>query len=162
MIRFETTLGNVDIKLFPEEAPLTVENFLSYVRSGFFEDTVFHRIIPGFVVQGGGLTADMDRKQTHAPIRNEADNGLKNRRGTLSMARTQDPHSATSQFFINLSDNVALDCGGGNPGYAVFAEVVAGMEVVDAMARVETGRRGFHDDVPIEPILVTAVQELDA
>ena len=162
MIRFETTLGNVDIKLLPEEAPLTVENFLSYVRSGFFEDTVFHRIIPGFVVQGGGLTAEMDRKETHAPIRNEADNGLKNRRGTLSMARTQDPHSATSQFFINLSDNAALDYGGGNPGYAVFAEVVAGMEVVDAMARVETGRRGFHDDVPIEPILVTAVRELDA
>ena len=161
MIRFETTLGNLDIELFEAEAPITVENFLQYVRAGHFVDTVFHRIIPGFVVQGGGLTADMQAKQTQAPIQNEADNGLKNLRGTLSMARTNDPNSATSQFFINLVDNAFLDKNAGSDGYAVFGKISAGMDVVDAMAQVDTGRNGMHDDVPVEPITVTAALELD-
>lgn len=161
MIRFETTLGNLDIELFPDEAPITAENFLSYVRSGFFDSTVFHRVIPGFMVQGGGFTAEMQNKQTEAPIQNEAENGLKNLRGTLSMARTNDPHSATSQFFINLVDNAFLDKSAGNDGYAVFGKITSGMEVVDAMAKVDTGRSGMHDDVPVDPIEITAATVID-
>jgi cyclophilin family peptidyl-prolyl cis-trans isomerase len=161
MIRFETTMGNLDIELLADDAPISVENFLQYVRSGFFTDTVFHRVIPGFVVQGGGLLADMQNKQTEQPIQNEADNGLKNLRGSLSMARTSDPDSATSQFFINLVDNAFLDKNPGSDGYAVFARVVVGMDVVDEMAKVSTGRNGMHDDVPVEPITVTSAQEID-
>ena len=161
MIKFETTLGDLEIELFPDEAPITAENFLTYVRSGFFQDTVFHRVIAGFMVQGGGFTADMQNKQTEAPIQNEAHNGLKNLRGTLSMARTNDPNSATSQFFINLVDNAFLDKSPGNDGYAVFGKVTTGMDVVDAMAKVDTGRSGMHDDVPIDPIVVTAATVTD-
>lgn len=161
MIRFETNLGNLDIELFSDEAPVTTENFVEYVRSGFFADTVFHRVIPGFMVQGGGFTADMDNKQTQPPIQNEADNGLKNLRGTLSMARTNDPDSATSQFFINLVDNAFLDKSAGNDGYAVFGKVTAGMDVVDKMAAVDTERSGMHDDVPVNPITVTAATEIE-
>ena len=161
MIRFETSMGNIDIDLYADEAPLTVDNFLGYVTSGFFENTVFHRIIPGFVVQGGGMTADMKRKETQPPIQNEAHNGLKNLRGTLSMARTQDPHSATSQFFINLADNTPLDPSRGNDGYAVFGKVIAGMEVVDEMAQVETGTVGFHQDVPLEAVTVVKAVVID-
>lgn len=151
-----TTKGDITIELFAEEAPVTVENVLEYVRSGFYEGTVFHRVIPRFVIQGGGLTADMQRKPTRAPIRNEADNGLKNQRGTLSMARTSDPHSATSQFFINLVDNASLDQPpGGGWGYAVFGKVVAGMEVVDAIAQVPTGFKAGAQDVPLEPVTIT-------
>lgn len=160
MIRFTTRLGSFDIELFPEDAPITTENFLGYVRSGFFEGTTFHRVIPGFVVQGGGLTADMSKKETEAPIKNEADNGLKNQRGTLSMARTQNPHSATSQFFINLRDNVPLDRSSRDAGYAVFGRVAQGMDVIDAMAEEQTGPSGMHDDVPVTPIVVTTVEEL--
>ena len=160
MIRFTTTLGEFDIELLTEAAPITCKNFLAYVTSGFFTDTVFHRVIPGFVIQGGGLTGDMNRKSTADPITNEADNGLKNLRGTLSMARTADRDSATSQFFVNLKDNVPLDHSTRDFGYAVFARVTQGMEVVDTIAAVETGRVGMHDDVPLEPILVESATEI--
>jgi peptidyl-prolyl cis-trans isomerase B (cyclophilin B) len=156
-VKFKTSLGDVTIELFPDKAPKTVENFLEYTRSGFFDGTVFHRIIPGFVVQGGGMTADMTQKSTRPPIPNEADNGLKNLRGTLSMARTSDPNSASSQFFISLADNASLDHTGKTSqgwGYAVFGKVVAGMDVVDAMAKVKTGNRGFHQNVPVEPVVL--------
>jgi cyclophilin family peptidyl-prolyl cis-trans isomerase len=161
MIRFETTMGSFTVELFEKEAPLSAKNFLDYVDSGHFDGTVFHRVIPGFVIQGGGLTADMRQKQTRAPIRNEADNGLKNRRGTLSMARTNDPHSATSQFFVNLVDNAFLDPGRGGAGYAVFGAVVEGMDVVDKIAAVKTGSKGGHQDVPITPIEVTSARRVD-
>ena len=161
MIRFTTSMGEFDVELLPEAAPITCENFLNYVNSGFFADTVIHRVIPGFVIQGGGLTADMNRKETAAPIRNEADNGLKNLRGTLSMARTSERDSATSQFFVNLKDNVPLDHSARDFGYAVFARVSRGMEVVDAIAAVATGRVGMHDDVPLEPVVVTAATPIE-
>ena len=162
MIRFDTTLGSFTVDLFEKDAPVTTQNFLEYVDSGHFADTVFHRVIPGFVIQGGGMTADMRQKSTRAPIRNEADNGVKNRRGSLSMARTNDPNSATSQFFINLVDNTSLDQGRGSAGYAVFGCVVAGMDVVDQIARVKTGRRGGHDDVPVDPVVVKSVTRVAA
>ncbi|HET7201799.1 MAG TPA: peptidylprolyl isomerase [Steroidobacteraceae bacterium] len=161
MVRFETTLGAFTIDLFEQDAPLTVKNFLEYVDAGHFDGTVFHRVIPGFVVQGGGMTEDMRQKPTRQPIRNEAGNGLKNRRGTLSMARTNDPDSATSQFFINLVDNAFLDPSPrGGAGYAVFGCVTEGMSVVDAMAKVKTGKRGMHDDVPTEPIKVISAKRV--
>jgi peptidyl-prolyl cis-trans isomerase B (cyclophilin B) len=156
-VLFETTLGKILIELDDVKAPNTAKNFADYVRSGFYDGTIFHRIIPGFVVQGGGMLPGMEQKKGEAPIRNEATNGLKNLRGTLSMARTNDPHSATSQFFINLNDNAALDHKaptGAGWGYAVFGEVVEGMDVVDAMAKVPTGQRGMHGDVPKNDILV--------
>src|SRR5688572_27890971 len=156
MIRFETTLGAFTVDLFDKDAPITTQNFLEYVDAGHFNDTVFHRVIPGFVIQGGGMTADMRQKQTRAPIRNEAGNGVKNRRGSLSMGRTNDPYSATSQFFINLVDNVSLAQGRGNPGYAVFGCVVDGMDVVDKIAKGKTGRRGGAEDCLLEPVLVTS------
>jgi peptidyl-prolyl cis-trans isomerase A (cyclophilin A) len=160
MIRFATTLGDFTIELFDKEAPLSAQNFLDYVDAGHFDGTVFHRVIPGFVIQGGGMTADMKQKPTRTPIRNEADNGLKNRRGTLSMARTNDPHSATSQFFVNLVDNAFLDPGRGGAGYAVFGHVTEGMAVVDAIAKVQTGRKGGHDDVPLEPVVVKSAKRI--
>ena len=160
MIRFETTLGSFTIELFEKEAPISAKNFLDYVDSGHFGGTVFHRVIPGFVIQGGGLTSDMRQKATQAPIRNEADNGLKNRRGTLSMARTNDPHSATSQFFVNLVDNVFLDPGRGGAGYAVFGHVTEGMDVVDKIAAVKTGNKGGHQDVPLTPVEVTSARRV--
>jgi len=162
MIRFDTTLGSFTVDLFEKDAPLTAQNFLEYVDSGHFTDTVFHRVIPGFVIQGGGMTADMRQKSTRAPIRNEAGNGVKNRRGSLSMARTNDPNSATSQFFVNLVDNISLDQGRGSAGYAVFGCVVEGMDVVDQIARVKTGRRGGHDDVPVDPVVVKSVTRVEA
>ncbi len=162
MIRFETTLGSFTIELFDKEAPVSSKNFLDYVDSGHFDGTVFHRVIPGFVIQGGGLTADMRQKATQAPIRNEADNGLKNRRGTLSMARTNDPHSATSQFFVNLVDNAFLDPGRGGAGYAVFGHVTEGMDVVDKIAAVKTGNKGGHQDVPVTPVEVTSAKRVAA
>jgi len=150
-VAFETSLGKVVIELDPVKAPKTVANFLGYVKSGFYDGTIFHRVIPKFMVQGGGFTADMKQKPTQPPIGNEADNGLKNLRGTLSMARTNDPGSATSQFFISVVDNKFLDHTGKNPagwGYAVFAKVVEGMDVVDKIAAVKTGNRGPFADVP--------------
>ena len=160
MIRFETSLGSFTVELFEQDAPLSSSNFLEYVDAGHFDGTVFHRVIPGFVIQGGGLTADMRQKQTRAPIRNEADNGLKNRRGTLSMARTNDPHSATSQFFVNLVDNAFLDPGRGGAGYAVFGHVVEVMDVVDKIAAVKTGNRAGHQDVPLEPVEVKSAKRV--
>ena len=163
MVRFETTLGAFTIDLFESDAPITVKNFLDYVDAGHFDGTVFHRVIPGFMVQGGGMTEDMRQKPTRSPIKNEATNGLKNRRGMLSMARTNDPDSATSQFFINLVDNAFLDPSPRNgAGYAVFGCVTEGMSVVDAMAKVKTGRRGPHDDVPVEPIKVVSAKRVAA
>jgi peptidyl-prolyl cis-trans isomerase B (cyclophilin B) len=156
-VLFETSLGNITIELDDEKAPNSAKNFADYVRSGFYDGTIFHRVIPGFVVQGGGMQSGMKEKRGTAPIRNEATNGLKNLRGTLSMARTNDPHSATSQFFINLVDNAGLDHKaptGAGWGYAVFGKVVAGMDVVDAVAKVPTGSAGYHDDVPKTDVTV--------
>lgn len=154
MVVFETSVGAFTIELYPDDAPVTVENFLQYVDDGFFDGTVFHRVIPGFVIQGGGFTEAMKQKPTRAAIKNEADNGLKNLRGTLSMARTSDVNSATSQFFVNLADNAFLDHGARDFGYAVFAKVVDGLDVVDTIAAVRTGTRGGHQDVPMEPVVV--------
>lgn len=161
MIVFGTTHGDITLELFPDDAPKTVENFLQYVDDGFYEGTTFHRVVPGFVIQGGGLTADMERKPTRDPITNEADNGLKNKRGTLSMARTQDVNSATSQFFINLSDNAFLDHGARDFGYAVFARVVDGMDVVDEIAQVKTGHVKGHSDAPVEPIIILSARRVE-
>ena len=162
MLKFTTSLGSFNVELHENDAPLTCANFLRYVDEGHFNGTVFHRVIPGFVIQGGGLTADMQAKKTHAPIKNEADNGLRNQRGTLSMARTNDVNSATSQFFVNLKDNVALDRHGGNFGYAVFGRVTAGLEVVDKIAAVKTGRRRGFDDVPEDAVIMKSVRRIPA
>jgi cyclophilin family peptidyl-prolyl cis-trans isomerase len=160
MIRFETTLGSFTVDLYEKEAPISAKNFLDYVEAGHFDGTIFHRVIPGFVIQGGGFTSDMRQKATRAPIRNEADNGLKNRRGTLSMARTNDPHSATSQFFVNLVDNVFLDPGRGGAGYAVFGTVSEGLDVIDKIAAVKTGNKGGHQDVPVTPVEVKSAKRV--
>lgn len=161
MVKLETSEGDILIEFFPEEAPITVENFLQYVDDGFFNETIFHRVLPGFVIQGGGFTSEMDRKETRDKIKNEADNGLKNERGTLSMARTAEVDSATSQFFINLSDNVPLDHGERDFGYAVFAKVVEGMDVVDKIAQVETSNSGMHQNVPVEPVIVNSASRTE-
>jgi cyclophilin family peptidyl-prolyl cis-trans isomerase len=153
-VALSTSHGDLTVELFATESPVTVENFLAYVDAGFFDGTVFHRVISGFMIQGGGMDAELRQKPTRAPIRNEADNGLKNTRGTLAMARTSDVNSATAQFFINLADNAFLDHGSRDFGYAVFGRVTGGMEVVDAIAKVKTGRKGHHDDVPIEAVTV--------
>jgi len=161
MVKFETSLGDFVVELNTDEAPATAANFLQYVDDGHFDGTVFHRVIPGFVIQGGGLTEDMSQKKTRAPIENEATNGLRNLRGTLSMARTNDINSATSQFFVNLADNAFLDHQGPrNYGYAVFGKVVEGMEVIDAIAKVKTGRRRGHDDVPVEAVIVRSARRV--
>jgi len=160
MIRFETTLGDFSVELFEKEAPETVVNFLNYIDSGFFDGTIFHRIVPGFVIQGGGFTEDMSQKRTQPPIKNEANNGLKNLRGSLSMARTNDSNSATSQFFVNLKDNDFLDHKPGNFGYAVFARVTQGMDVVDKIAAVATGRRRGFEDVPTEAVVMKRVHRI--
>ena len=158
MIRFETSHGEFMVELFPGEAPVTVENFLRYVDDGHFDGTIFHRIVPGFVIQGGGLTADFAGKKTRAPISNEARNGLKNTRGSLSMARTSDINSATSQFFVNLSDNAFLDHGPRDYGYAVFGRVTQGMEVIDRIARVSTGKRKGYEDAPLEDVVIVSAR----
>jgi peptidyl-prolyl cis-trans isomerase A (cyclophilin A) len=161
MVVFETSLGEFKLEFFTDEAPITVENFLGYVDEGFFDDTIFHRVIPGFMVQGGGFDTEMHQKSTRDQIKNEADNGLKNERGFLSMARTAEVDSATSQFFINLKDNDFLDHGERDFGYAVFARVAEGMDVVDEIAKVPTGNQGGHQDVPIEPVLVTSAKRVE-
>ncbi|MDR0528519.1 MAG: peptidyl-prolyl cis-trans isomerase [Zoogloeaceae bacterium] len=161
IVEIQTSQGNVTLELDSEKAPRTVENFLSYARAGFYNGTIFHRVIPGFMIQGGGFTEDMRQKQTRAPIPNEADNRLKNQRGTVAMARTGEPHSATAQFFINLVDNPFLDFSapaGNGWGYAVFGQVVQGMDVVDTIARSATGSAGQHQDVPRQPILIQSVR----
>ncbi len=158
MVVFETTKGGFTLEMFPEKAPITVENFLTYVDDGFFDGTIFHRVIPGFMIQGGGFTEGMEQKSTRDTIKNEADNGLKNERGWLSMARTQDINSATSQFFVSVADNAFLDHGGRDFGYAVFAKVVDGIDVVDEIAKVPTGNKGGHQDVPVEPVIVLSAK----
>jgi len=161
MIEFKTSKGTFKVQLFDKQAPVSVENFLRYVDEGFFDGTVFHRVIAGFMVQGGGLTADMKDKKGHEPIKNEATNGLKNKRGTLAMARTNDINSATSQFFVNLVDNEFLDNKAGNYGYAVFGRVDSGMEVVDAIAAVKTGNKGRYQDVPTEAVTIESARRVE-
>ena len=160
VVVMETSKGTIRIELLPEAAPITVVNFLEYVDSGFYDGLIFHRIVPGFVIQGGGYEPDMVKRPTRDAIQNESDNEVQNLRGTLSMARMPAAHSATSQFFINLSDNGSLDYGG-RPGetwgYAVFARVIEGMDVVDAIAQVQTGQRAGMTDVPVEPVVIEKV-----
>ncbi len=163
MVRFTTNYGAIDLAVFDEQAPVTAKNFVTYVREGFYDGLIMHRVIPGFVIQGGGFEPGMKERATRDPIKNEADNGLKNDRGTLSMARTNDPDSASSQFFINLKDNAFLNHTGKNPrgwGYAVFAKVVQGMDVVDKIAGVETASVGIHDDVPKQDVIITKAEIL--
>ena len=159
-ILMTTTVGPMTIELDADSAPKTVENFLSYVAGGFYDGTIFHRVIDNFMIQGGGFTADMEQKSTQAPIENEANNGLKNQRGTIAMARTQDPHSATAQFFINLQDNDFLNHTGENMqgwGYAVFGKVTDGEDVLDKIRGAQTGSQAGHQDVPVEPIIIESV-----
>jgi cyclophilin family peptidyl-prolyl cis-trans isomerase len=156
----ETSMGTITVELDDAKAPVTVTNFIEYVKSGHYDGTIFHRVIDGFMIQGGGFTKDMNQKETRAPIKNEAANGLKNARGTLAMARTMIVDSATSQFFINLVDNEFLDYRGPDPrmfGYAVFGKVTDGMEVVDRIAKVKTGFAGPHQNVPEEPVIIRKV-----
>jgi cyclophilin family peptidyl-prolyl cis-trans isomerase len=155
MVKLQTSMGDIVIELNEQAAPVTIKNFLKYLEDGFFDGKIFHRVIPNFMIQGGGFTEEMIQGQTRDPIVNEAANGLKNERGTLAMARTNDPDSATAQFFINHDDNDFLDCAGSaNPGYAVFGKTVEGMDVVDAIASVETTTKQGMDDVPAEPIVI--------
>ncbi|NWG39913.1 MAG: peptidyl-prolyl cis-trans isomerase [Hydrogenophilaceae bacterium] len=159
-VLIETSKGNITVELFPGNAPKSVANFLANVKSGFYDGTVYHRVIPGFMIQGGGMLPDMTEKPRGTPIQNEASNGLKNLRGTLAMARTGEPHSATSQFFINVADNYFLNHRGESFegwGYAVFGQVLSGMEVVDAIVAVPRGDRGMHQDVPLEPVIMKKV-----
>lgn len=156
-MQIKTTVGNIDIELFDDKAPITVKNFKSYAQSNFYNGTIFHRVIPGFMVQGGGMDSRMIEKATKAPIRNEANNGLKNTVGTLAMARTNDPNSASSQFFINVANNDFLNKSGANAGYAVFGKVVNGMDVVNKITKVTTGNFGMHQDVPKNPIKILSV-----
>ena len=162
-VQFKTSMGNFTVEVYPDKAPKTVANFLSYVNKGHYDGTVFHRVIPGFMVQGGGFAAGMKQKPTDEAIENEASNGLKNNHYTLAMARTSAPHSATAQFFINVADNDFLNHSAPTPsgwGYAVFGKVVEGTEVVDRIAASPTGRRGFHDDVPEQDVMIEKAQVL--
>ena len=159
MVKLETSMGNIVIELNEQAAPVTVKNFLGYVEEGFFDGTIFHRVIPDFMIQGGGFTDQMVKKQTHDPIINEANNGLKNERGTIAMARTSDPNSATCQFFINHRDNGPLNyVENGNPGYAVFGKTIEGMDVVDAIASVKTTTRMGYNDVPVKPVVIKSAR----
>lgn len=164
MIRMKTSHGDITLELDAKNAPATVENFMAYVANGHYDGTIFHRVIDNFMIQGGGFTPDFTQKETLKPVKNEANNGLKNTRGTIAMARTSDPHSATAQFFINIKDNGFLDFKAPTAqgwGYCVFGKVVDGMEVVDAIRAVATGRRGPHSDVPVEPVEIIEVRVLD-
>ncbi|KTD52798.1 peptidylprolyl isomerase [Legionella quateirensis] len=163
MVVISTSKGDIHLQLDTENTPGTAENFLKYVRSGFYNDTIFHRVIDGFMIQGGGLNADMQQKSTEEPIKNEAKNAKPNKRGTIAMARTMDPHSATAQFFINVADNGFLNYSGDHAqgfGYCVFGEVVEGMDVVDAIAKVKTGQKMGHGDVPVEEVSIIAIKEV--
>jgi peptidyl-prolyl cis-trans isomerase B (cyclophilin B) len=165
-VEMKTSLGTIVLELYPDKAPLTVENFLQYVKAGHYDGTLFHRVIPGFMIQGGGFTPDFKQKATRSPVRNEAANGLKNTVGTIAMARTSDPHSATAQFFINVSDNVPLDFRFPTPegyGYTVFGKVVKGMDAVNRIVNVETGPGpAGHRDVPIKPVTIESAKILEA
>ncbi|MBB5213682.1 peptidylprolyl isomerase [Parapusillimonas granuli] len=163
-VNLQTNQGAILIELDAEKAPKTVENFLTYVREGFYDGTIFHRVINNFMIQGGGFEAGMKQKQTHAPVENEANNGLKNNRYTLAMARTADPHSATAQFFINVADNDFLNFTAPTPngwGYAVFGKVVEGTEIVDKIKTVKTGNKGFHQDVPTDDVVIEKATVVD-
>jgi cyclophilin family peptidyl-prolyl cis-trans isomerase len=153
-VALDTSKGRIVVELFPDKAPLTVANFLQYVKSGFYNGVIFHRVIPDFMVQTGGFTPDMTQKPTKGQISNESKNGVRNERGTLAMARLSEPHTASSQFFINLKDNRSLDHSARGWGYTVFGKVVEGMEVVDAIATVRTTTKGPHGDVPVEPVII--------
>ena len=157
MVTLKTNFGDITLELFEDKAPKTVANFLSYVEEGFFDNTIFHRVINNFMIQGGGFTPDMDQKDTKAPIENEADNGIANEVGTIAMARTQDPHSATAQFFINVNNNDFLNHSGKSVngwGYCAFGKVTEGMDVVEKIKAVKTGNHGYHQDVPVEPVII--------
>ncbi len=165
MVILHTSLGDITIELDAEKAPTTVQNFLQYVRDGFYDNTVFHRVIDNFMIQGGGFAPGMKQKAARAPIANEAQNGLLNQRYTIAMARTPDPHSATAQFFINVADNAFLDFRNATPqgwGYCVFGKVTAGMDVVDQIKRVRTGSRAGHQDVPVDDVLILRAEEVAA
>ncbi len=165
MIKIETNHGSITIELDADKAPITAANFKKYIEDGFFDNTIFHRVIPNFMIQGGGFEPGMIQKQTFDPVENEADNGLGNDRGTIAMARTNDPHSATAQFFINLKDNDFLNHSGKNPqgwGYCVFARVTDGMDVVDKIAAVATGNSGGHGDVPVDDVIIEKIEETDS
>ena len=161
IVIMSTSMGDIKIELYPDKAPVTVENFLGYIRDGFYDGTIFHRVIPGFMIQGGGFTPDMNQKPTKEPIKNEADNGLKNDKGTIAMARTNVVDSATSQFFINEASNDVLNHGSRDFGYAVFGKVVEGMDVVDRIAAARTGSVGMFQDVPEETIVIKSVKVLE-
>ena len=159
-VLLNTSMGEIELELEAEKAPVSVENFLGYVERGFYDGTVFHRVIPGFMIQGGGFDEGLNQKPTRQPIKNEADNGLHNVRGTVAMARTQNVNSATSQFFINHRDNDFLDHGSRDFGYAVFAKVVRGMDVVDQIAQVPTGNRTMMQNVPLQPVKIVSAKKL--
>lgn len=161
MVNIHTNYGVISLNLFADKAPLTVENFLNYVKEGFYDNTIFHRVIEGFMVQGGGFEPGMEQKESKATIQNEANNGLENNIGTVAMARTNDPHSATAQFFINVGDNSFLNFrteSGDGWGYCVFAEVSEGMDVVHKIKDVKTGNSGYHQDVPVEDVIIQKVE----
>jgi peptidyl-prolyl cis-trans isomerase A (cyclophilin A) len=160
-VLMETSLGDMTIELYPNKAPITVKNFLTYVDNHHYDGTIFHRVIGDFMIQGGGMRPDLTEKPTLPPIRNEAANGLRNERGTIAMARTNDPNSATSQFFINVEDNAPLNPGPGNAGYAVFGRVISGMDIVDKIRRVETHKLGPHENVPVENVVIKSVRRLE-
>ncbi len=157
MVTFKTNHGDITLELYADKAPKTVENFLSYVKDGFYDNTIFHRVIDGFMIQGGGMTPDMEQKDTKAPIENEANNGVANEAGTIAMARTNDPHSATAQFFINVKDNDFLNFSSESMngwGYCAFGKVTEGMDVVEKIKNVKTGNYGYHQDVPVEAVII--------
>ena len=163
-VLLETTSGDILLELYPDKAPETVANFLKYVDDGFYDNTIFHRVIPNFMIQGGGMTAKLQEKETREPIKNEADNGLKNERGTIAMARTMEPHSASAQFFINHKDNDFLNYRAATQdgwGYAVFGKVIDGMDVVDKVAKIKTKSQGVHDDVPVDMVLITKASRFE-
>ncbi|WP_131110944.1 peptidylprolyl isomerase [Sulfuricystis thermophila] len=161
-VELKTSLGVIVLELDAARAPKTTENFMQYVKDGFYDGTIFHRVIDGFMIQGGGMTPDMKEKPTRAPIPNEAKNGLKNVTGSIAMARTRDPHSAAAQFFINVKDNAFLDYPGQDGwGYAVFGQVVRGLDVVQKIAKVPTGNAGFHQNVPLTPVVIESARILD-
>jgi cyclophilin family peptidyl-prolyl cis-trans isomerase len=165
IVQLKTSAGDIKIELYEDKAPETVRNFLSYVETGHYDHTIFHRVIDNFMIQGGGFTRDMDQKPVKAPIRNEADNGLKNRNGSIAMARTSDVNSATAQFFINVQDNSFLDFKSASPsgyGYCVFGQVVDGLDVIAAIKKVKTGNRNGHSDVPVEPVEIVAATVVTA
>lgn len=165
MVKLHTNFGVITLRMLDDKAPKTVENFLSYVKSGHYDNTIFHRVIDGFMIQGGGFAPGMEQKGTEEPIENEANNGVSNAVGTVAMARTNDPHSATAQFFINVSDNTFLNFQSESMqgwGYCVFAEVAEGMDVVEKIKSVDTGRAGMHQDVPLEDVLITKAEITEA